>query len=128
MNALNALRPAVRGRVLLPGDAGFDAARRPWNLAVEQPVAAVVEAAAAVALGGGLSWFGRAHGWVADAVTALDVVDADGRARHVTADGDPDLFWALRGAGGDFAIVTGLELALHPAPRLFGGRMVWAAE
>jgi hypothetical protein len=45
MNALNTLRSAVRGQVLLPGDSGFDAARRPWNLAVEQPVAAVVEAA-----------------------------------------------------------------------------------
>ena len=82
---------------------------------------------AGVALGGGLSWFGRAHGWVADSVTAFDVVDAGGRQRRITAENDPDLFWALRGGGGDFAIVTGLELALHHAPRLYGGRMLWAA-
>ncbi|MCO5990263.1 FAD-binding protein [Actinoallomurus spadix] len=215
VSALTTLRSVVRGRVLLSGDPGFDAARRPWNLAVEQPVAAVVEAADAddvaalarharaaglgiatqpnghgatgrtegtillrtgrldtleidpaarrarvgagvpsgrlqaaaapygltglpgsspvvsvtgVALGGGLSWFGRAHGWVADAVTAFDVVDAEGHQRHVTAQTDRDLFWALRGGGGDFAIVTALELTLHPAPRLFGGRMLWPAE
>ncbi|SHF65516.1 FAD-binding oxidoreductase [Streptoalloteichus hindustanus] len=215
MNALNPLHSLLRGRVWLPGDPGFDAARRPWNLAIEQPVAAVVEAAdaddvavlvrharsaglaiatqpnghgatgrtdgtvllrtgrletlevdpaarrarvgagvpsgrvqaaaapyaltglpgsspvvsvAGVALGGGLSWFGRAYGWVADSVTAFDIVDSEGRQRHVTAGTDPDLFWALRGGGGDFAVVTALELALHPAPRLYGGRMLWAAE
>ncbi len=215
VNALNTLRAAVRGRVWLTGDPGFDASRRPWNLAVEQPVAAVVEAADAddvaalvrharaagltvaaqpnghgatgrtdgavllrtrpldaveidaagrrarvgagvssgrlqaaaapygltglpgsspvvsvtgVALGGGLSWFGRTYGWVADSVTAFDIVDAEGRQRRVTADADPDLFWALRGGGGDFAIVTALELSLHPAPRLYGGRVLWPAE
>ncbi|MEU1760921.1 FAD-binding oxidoreductase [Micromonospora sp. NPDC005223] len=80
-----------------------------------------------VALGGGLSWFGRAYGWVSDAVTAFDVVDAEARQRRVTAETDPDLFWALRGGGGDFAVVTALEVALHPAPSLFGGRMLWAA-
>ncbi|NEA21023.1 FAD-dependent oxidoreductase, partial [Actinomadura bangladeshensis] len=47
MNELNTLRSAVEGRVWLPGDPGFDDVRRPWNLAVEQPAAAVVEAAGA---------------------------------------------------------------------------------
>jgi hypothetical protein len=215
MNALKALESVVHGHVWLPGDTGFDAARRPWNLAIEQPVAAVVEAAGVddiaalvrharsaglaiatqpnghgatgrtdgavllrthrldtleidpvagrarvgagvpsgrlqaaaaphgltglpgsspvvsvtgVALGGGLSWFGRKYGWVADSVTAFDIVDADGNQRHVTAGTDPDLFWALRGAGGDFAIITALEVALHPAPRVYGGRTLWTAE
>ncbi|MBG0567928.1 FAD-binding oxidoreductase [Actinoplanes aureus] len=81
-----------------------------------------------VALGGGLSWFGRAHGWVADSVLAFDIVDATGTPRHVTAASDPDLFWALRGGGGDFAVVTALELALHPAPHLYGGRVLWSGE
>ncbi|CAM3347218.1 FAD-binding oxidoreductase [Kibdelosporangium persicum] len=215
MNGVNTLRSVVRGRVLLPNDSDFDAARRPWNLAVQQPVVAVVEAADAddvaalvrharaaglsvavqpnghgatgrtegtillrtgrldtlridparrrahvgagvpsgrvqaataphgltglpgsspivsvtgVALGGGLSWFGRAHGWVADSVTAFDIVDTEGQQRHVTAETDGELFWALRGGGGDFAIVTALELALHPAPRLYGGRILWKAD
>ncbi|NEA28420.1 FAD-binding oxidoreductase, partial [Actinomadura bangladeshensis] len=91
------------------------------------PGSSPVVSVTGVALGGGLSWFGRAHGWVADSVTAFDVVDAGGRRRHVTAGTDPDLFWALRGGGGDFAVVTALELALHPAPSLYGGRMLWAA-
>ncbi len=76
-------------------------------------------------LGGGMSWFGRKHGWASDAVRAFEVVDADGAQRRITAEDDPDLFWALRGGGGDFAVVTGLEFALFPAPELFGGRMLW---
>jgi FAD/FMN-containing dehydrogenase len=215
MSSVQNLADAVRGRVLLPGAPEFEVARRPWNLAVEQPVSAVVEAAdaddvaalvrhasaaglaiatqpnghgatgrtegtvllrtrrldtleidpvarrarvgagvssgrlqaavaphgltglpgsspvvsvAGVALGGGLSWFGRKYGWVADSVTAFDIVGADGQQRLVTADTEPDLFWALRGGGGDFAIVTALEIALRPAPHLYGGRVLWTAE
>ncbi|WP_049561860.1 FAD-binding oxidoreductase [Nonomuraea sp. SBT364] len=214
-HTLDDLRALVRGRVLLPGDAGFDPARRPWNLAVEQHAAAVVEAADAAdaaalvkyagarglsvfpqpsghgatgdlagaillrtgqlgevrvdpaartarvgagapwgrvqeaaaehgltglagsspavtvtgyTLGGGLSWFGRAHGWAADSVVAFDVVDAEGGPARVTADSDPDLFWALRGGGGDFALVTAVEFRLYPAAALFGGRMLWPAD
>ncbi|ETA90115.1 FAD-binding oxidoreductase [Mycobacterium avium] len=79
-------------------------------------------------LGGGLSWFGRAHGWAAGSVSSLDIVDAAGQPRRVTADSDPDLFWALRGGGGDFAFVTGLEFGLKPAPAVYGGRMTWPAD
>ncbi|WP_062987236.1 FAD-binding oxidoreductase [Nocardia anaemiae] len=211
----NRLRSITRGRVLLPGDDGFDAARLPWNLTVEQPVAAVVHAedAADIAavvdyarraglsvtaqpnghgasgntsgailvrtrhldrveidparrrarvgagvnwgqvltvaapygltglagsspavsvvgytLGGGMSWFGRKHGWAADSVQSFDIVDADGRPVHVTADTDPELFWGLRGGGGDFAFVTAMEFDLFPAPSLYGGLVVWPAE
>lgn len=79
-------------------------------------------------LGGGLSWFGRRYGWACDSVTAFDIVDADGHAGRVTAGSDPDLFWAMRGGGGDFALVTAIEFGLHPAPAVFGGRMVWPAD
>lgn len=210
--AVQSLPAHVRGRVRLPYDTGFHDARRPWNLAIAQDVAAVVEAAdaddvaslvrfarargiavatqpsghgatgrtgagillrtnaldtveidptartarigagvrsgalqraaaehgltalpgsspvvtvAGAALGGGLSWFGRRHGWMADSVRAFDVVTADGAAAHVTAETDPELLWALRGGGGDLAIVTGLELCLHRAPSVFGGRQLW---
>ena len=51
-------------------------------------------------LGGGLSWFGRKHGWACNRVSALEVVTADGEPRTVDAASDPDLFWALRGGGG----------------------------
>ncbi|TMR25326.1 FAD-binding oxidoreductase [Nonomuraea turkmeniaca] len=208
----NDLRGAVGGRVLLPGDHGFEQAAKAWNLSVEQRVAAVVEAAGAgdvaatvmyarrsglavtaqpsghgasgdtdgvillrtgrldevhvnpgertarvgagvqwgkvlaaagphgltglagsspivsvtgYTLGGGLSWFGRRHGFAADSVRAFEVVTADGEQARVTADTDPDLFWALRGGGGDFALVTAVEFGLHPAPSLYGGRVLW---
>ncbi|GAA4444396.1 FAD-binding oxidoreductase [Phytohabitans houttuyneae] len=91
------------------------------------PGSSPVVSVAGVALGGGLSWFGRKHGWISDGVTAFEIVDAEGNQRHVTAGTDPDMFWALRGAGGNFAIVTALEVALHPAPHLYGGRTLWTA-
>ncbi|MEV5413075.1 FAD-binding oxidoreductase [Thermopolyspora sp. NPDC052614] len=209
----NELRGRVSGRVLLPGEDGFDAAVLPWNRAVGQSaVAAVVEAAnaddvAAVVrhargaglsvsaqpsghgasgniegvilvrtaaldrlevlperrlaragagvtwgrvqaaagpygltglagtspvvsvtgytLGGGLSWFSRRYGWGADGVRAFEVVDADGERRRIDAESDPELFWALRGGGGDFAIVTEVEFELYPAADLYGGRVIW---
>ncbi|WP_342342443.1 FAD-binding oxidoreductase [Planobispora rosea] len=208
------LRRAVRGGVLVPGDEGFAKARTPWNLAVEQNVLAVVEAADAddvasviayaglagigvstqpsghgasgdtdgtillrtgrlrdleilpgerlarvgagvswgevlagasghgliglagsspaptvvgYTLGGGVSWFGRKYGFAADSVRSFDVVTADGARARVDADSDPELFWALRGGGGDFAVVTAMEFALYPEPLLYGGRMVWTA-
>ncbi|GAB1816966.1 FAD-binding oxidoreductase [Herbidospora sp. RD11066] len=78
-------------------------------------------------LGGGLSWFGRKHGFAANNVVAFELVDAQGEHRRVTGDTDPDLFWALRGGGGDYAIVTAVEINLFPAPELFGGRLMWPA-
>lgn len=80
------------------------------------------------ALGGGLSWFGRAFGWMADCILAADVVTADGVAHHITAETDPELMWALKGGGGDLVIVTALELQLRAAPTVFGGRQLWSAE
>ncbi|WP_043628489.1 FAD-binding oxidoreductase [Nonomuraea candida] len=79
-------------------------------------------------LGGGLSWFGRKHGFASSNVRAFEVVDAVGARARVTAESDPELFWALRGGGGDFAVVTAVEFDLHPAPLLHGGRMLWPAE
>ncbi|WP_040869616.1 FAD-binding oxidoreductase [Nocardia exalbida] len=76
-------------------------------------------------LGGGMGWFGRKYGWASDAVRAFEVVDADGARRRITTEDDPDLCWALRGGGGDFAVVTALEFDLFPAPELFGGRTLW---
>jgi uncharacterized protein YbjT (DUF2867 family) len=78
-------------------------------------------------LGGGLSWFGRAYGLAAHSVTAVDMVDAQGHLRRVTAASDSDLFWAIRGGGGDFGIVTAMEFDLHPAPHVYGGRLLWPA-
>ncbi|MFF4189740.1 FAD-binding protein [Nonomuraea sp. NPDC001831] len=209
---INDLPGVLKGRVLLPGDDGFEQAATAWNLTVRQPVAAVAEAADAddvtalvryarragmtvtaqpsghgasgdvdglillrtgrlnevevrpqervvrvgagvkwgqvlaaagpldmtglsgsapgvsvtgYTLGGGVGWFSRAYGLASDSVRAIEIVDADGEPGRVTAESDPDLFWALRGGGGDFAVVTALELDLYPAPDLYGGRVIW---
>jgi FAD/FMN-containing dehydrogenase len=79
-------------------------------------------------IGGGLSWFGRRYGLAAHQIRAVDLVDPDGRQVHVTGESDPDLFWALRGGGGDFGIVTALELNLLPVNHIHGGRLMWPID
>ncbi|MGW0801361.1 FAD-binding oxidoreductase, partial [Streptomyces sp. NPDC002692] len=80
-------------------------------------------------LGGGLSpTLGRSHGYAADHVLSLEVVTADGELRHVDAESEPELFWALRGGKGNFAVVTALEFALFPVPRLYGGGLYFPGE
>jgi hypothetical protein len=209
---LAALRRAVRGRVLLPGDDGFDDASRAWNLAVPQrPVAVVhvadeqdviavvrvarergfvistqpgghgatsalngtvllrtgalnrvvVDRAAGTArvgagvkwgqllaaldgsgligmagsnpdvsvvgylLGGGLSWFGRRYGIASQSLRGAHIVDGNGDARWVDDATDPDLMWALRGGGGEFGVVTEVEVELHTEPDLNGGKLMF---
>jgi hypothetical protein len=79
-------------------------------------------------LGGGASWLIRRHGLASNSVRAVEVVLADGR--RVTADGgsEPDLFWALRGGGGSFGVVTALELELFPVRELYAGVLFWPQE
>lgn len=211
-SSLLSLREAVRGEVLLPGDEGFDAGRKPWNLAVEQDVRAVVTAAdaddvaalvryaaeagvpiavqptghgasgsaagaillrtgrldeltvdagartarigagvtsgavttaaaahglihkpgssptvcvAGYTLGGGVGFFARKYGMASDHVIEFEVVDATGEHRKANAEENPDLFHALAGGGGDFAIVTALTVRLHEERELFGGTVIW---
>jgi len=79
-------------------------------------------------LGGGVSWLGRKHGLAANSVLAIEVVTADGRLRRVDHENHPDLFWALRGGGGSFGVVTAMEIALHPYPEVYAGAMWWPWE
>jgi len=79
-------------------------------------------------LGGGLSWLGRRYGLGSNAVVSIDVVTADGRHRTVDTGNDPDLFWALRGGGGNFGVVTALEFELFPAPSVVAGWLAWPWE
>jgi FAD binding domain len=209
--------PALAGKVVIPGDAGFDEARRAWNLAVDQEPAAVVfpesahDVAAAVrlaveagqriaaqgtghgaatlgplgdtilvktermrglsidpveriaraeagvlslelvraaaqhglawlggssrdvgvvgyTLGGGLSFFGRRHGLAANSVRAIELVTADGNVVRADRDHEPDLFWALRGGGGSFGIVTAIELELVPLTHAYAGLLWYPIE
>jgi FAD/FMN-containing dehydrogenase len=211
------LRRRIAGEIALPHDAGWDAARQAWNLAVDQHPAAVVfvhsaedvvavvefatthglrvapqgtghgacslaalddtillktsrlrgveiDAAARRArieagalwedvvgpaaeegfvvlhgsspdvgvvgytLGGGLGWLARSHGLAANSVTAVELVTAEGRLVRVDPDHEPDLFWALRGGGGSFGIVTAIELELFETPELYAGALFWPIE
>jgi FAD/FMN-containing dehydrogenase len=85
-------------------------------------------------LGGGVGLLARRFGFAADHVRWMDVVTADGRQRRVSADGggdtdaDPELFWALRGAGANFGVVTALEVDLFPVATLLGGELCFGAE
>jgi FAD/FMN-containing dehydrogenase len=208
------LRETCGGAVHLPGDPGYDAARQPWNVAVDQrpaavaypadaaEVAEVVRAAAAAglrvapqgtghnagplgalddvvllrtsgltgvtvdpvarrarvgsgvlwldvveaaaphglaalhgsspdvgvagySLGGGIGWFARQHGLQTNSLTAIEVVTADGAVRRAAADSEPELFWALRGGGGNFGVVTALEFALYPIESAYAGALIW---
>src|SRR5918993_779111 len=67
-------------------------------------------------LGGGMGWPARQHGLSCDNVVAFDVVAAAGEVLHASADAHPDLYWALRGGGGNFGVVTAFEFVLHPEP------------
>ena len=80
-----------------------------------------------LALGGGMGLAGRAFGLTLDNVVALTVVTADGRRRRVDASHDPDLFWALRGGGGSFGVVTDLTLRTHRVRRANWCSVRWPA-
>jgi hypothetical protein len=214
---LSRLKSRIGDRVLGPEDPGFDEARRPWNLAVDQHPAAVarpestqdvvavvdvarehglrvapqgtghnasprtsleasvlldmsgmnaveidaerrlarlqagaqwqhvVGPAAAhglaglsgsapdvcvtgYALGGGAGWMVRRYGLAANSIRGVEVATADGREVRADADSEPDLFWALRGGGGSFGVVTALELELFPVRELYAGVLFWPQE
>lgn len=72
-------------------------------------------------LGGGLSWLSRAYGFAADSLLRAQLVTADGRMVTADAHHHAELFWALRGGGGNFGVVTDLDIRLHPVPTVFGG-------
>lgn len=101
--------------------------------AAEQGLAALAGSSPTVGVagystGGGVGWLARRFGLCAESILAADVLTADGTPRRVDADHDPDLFWALRGGGGSFAVVTALELQLFPAPELYAGALFWPLE
>lgn len=84
---------------------------------------------AGLTLGGGFGYLSRRWGWTTDNVIGMDVVTAEGRLVRATAAENPDLFWALRGGGGNFGVVTGFHYALHPVgPEIVGGAVAWPAS
>jgi FAD binding domain/Berberine and berberine like len=80
------------------------------------------------ATGGGAGWMIRRYGLAANSIRAAELVTADARQVRADADNEPDLFWALRGGGGSFGIVTALELELFPVRELYAGVLFWPQE
>ena len=80
---------------------------------------------AGYSLGGGMGWLARSHGLQANSLTAIELVTADGELVRTDAHHDPELFWALRGGGGNFGVVTALEFRLYPLREIYAGFMLW---
>lgn len=83
---------------------------------------------AAYSAGGGMSPIGRLHGWAADRLRRIRLVTADGEPHELTAATEPELFWAVRGGGGNFGVLTELEFDLFPGESLYGGGLFQPGE
>ncbi len=81
-----------------------------------------------LALGGGVGWMVRKFGLTIDSMVAAEIVTADGRRLRASADEHPDLFWALRGGGGNFGVVTHFEFTAHPVRHVYAGMIIYALE
>jgi FAD/FMN-containing dehydrogenase len=83
---------------------------------------------AGLTLGGGLGWLMGKHGLTVDNLVEADVVTADGQLRRTSVKENADLFWALRGGGGNFGIVTSFEYRLHPVTQVLGGLVLYPLD
>jgi FAD/FMN-containing dehydrogenase len=84
---------------------------------------------AGLTLGGGFGYLTQKYGWTSDNVRAMEVVTADGQLARASEDENADLFWGLRGGGGNFGVVTGFDYELYPVgPEIVGGAVAWRGE
>jgi FAD/FMN-containing dehydrogenase len=84
---------------------------------------------AGLTLGGGFGYLTRRYGWTSDNVVGMDVVTADAKLVRASSQENQDLFWGLRGGGGNFGVVTGIDYALYPVgPEIVGGLVAWPAS
>jgi FAD/FMN-containing dehydrogenase len=104
-----------------------DAATHAHGLAVPSGIVSTT-GVGGLTLGGGHGYLSRKHGLTIDNLLGADVVLADGTAVHANADDNADLFWALRGGGGNFGVVTAFRFRLHPVHTVVGGPTFWPLE
>jgi FAD/FMN-containing dehydrogenase len=108
---------------------GVDQATQAYGLATPLGSFSSEVGVAGLTLGGGLGYLTRRFGWTADNLEAVEIVTAAGRIRTASRDENLDLFWALRGGGGNFGVVTHFTFRLHEVgPIVTGGLVVWSAD
>jgi FAD/FMN-containing dehydrogenase len=106
----------------------FDKATQPHGLATTGGVISHT-GIGGLTLGGGLGHLMRKYGLTVDNLLSVDLVTASGESLHVDANTEPELFWGLRGGGGNFGVATAFEYRLHPVgPMVFGGPIAWPLE
>jgi FAD/FMN-containing dehydrogenase len=129
---MNSVQVDVAGRRAVTGGGtkwrDFDAATQQHGLATTGGLVSST-GVGGFALGGGIGHLVRKHGLTSDNVLSAEVVTADGSVVRASASENPDLFWALRGGGGNFGVATSFELALHPVgPEVIGGVVFYPGD
>jgi FAD/FMN-containing dehydrogenase len=121
--------PNARRATVEPGCtlADFDAAAQVHGLATPLGINSTT-GVAGLTLGGGFGWLSRKHGLTVDNLLSADVVTADGKVVTASARSNEDLFWGLRGGGGNFGVVTSFEFKAHPVSTVLAGPVLYPLE